>query len=152
MVDFSQVAEITLSYSAKVKAADRPRISMSSDIARFFRGVFPAEEIELREFFYVAFLSKANAVMGYLQLSAGGASGTVVDIKLLLGAALKAQAQAIILCHNHPSGNLKPSQADRDITRRILEAGKILDLSVLDHVILAPDGTYLSFADEGFLY
>ena len=88
MVDFSQVAEITLSYSAKVKAADRPRISMSADIARFFRGVFPVEEMELREFFYVAFLSRANAVMGYLQLSAGGASGTVVDLKLLLGAAL----------------------------------------------------------------
>ena len=75
----------------------------------------------------------------------------MVDIRLLFGVALKSLSVALILAHNHPSGNLKPSQADRNITRKIKSAAEVLDLKILDHLILNPDGQYYSFADEGIL-
>jgi len=84
------------------------------------------------------------------RISIGGVSGTVVDAKLIFKKALEQLASAIILCHNHPSGNLKPSQADIDITRKLKQAGKTLDIDVLDHLIIAESGFY-SFADEGLL-
>jgi len=81
-------------------------------------------------------------------VSRGGTSGTVVDAKIIFAAAIKARADGIILAHNHPSGNLQPSQADLDLTRKLRQAGEVLDISILDHLILAPDSGYYSFADE----
>lgn len=86
--------------------------------------------------------------MAICPISKGGVSGTVVDLKIVFAAALKGRASSIILAHNHPSGNLKPSQADIELTRKFRKAGEILDISVLDHLILSPDGDYYSFADE----
>jgi DNA repair protein RadC len=100
------------------------------------------------EEFWVLFLNQANIVMSREQLSQGGITGTVVDARMIFGKALEAQATSIILVHNHPSGNLRPSQADLDITRKLKAGGKLLDIKVLDHLIIAGKG-YYSLADEG---
>ena len=95
-------------------------------------------------------LSRANRVLGICTLSKGGTAGTVVDCKLVFATALKACAQSIIVSHNHPSGNLMPSEQDKRLTRRLVQVGKALDLPVLDHVIVTSEG-YFSFADDGEL-
>ncbi|MEO6134693.1 MAG: JAB domain-containing protein, partial [Ginsengibacter sp.] len=87
---------------------------------------------------------------GIYELSSGGISGTVADPKLVFMAALKSNACCLILSHNHPSGNLKPSHADEALTRKIAEAGKLFDIQVIDHVIVTSEG-YFSFADEGLM-
>lgn len=89
-------------------------------------------------------------MIGVFQVSTGGMCGTIADPRVIFAAALKACATSIILAHNHPSGNLQPSQSDIDLTNKLKAAGKLLDIEVLDHIILAED-TYLSFADEGIM-
>ena len=95
-------------------------------------------------------LSQSNRVLEIYEVSSGGIAGTVVDMRLLFAAALKAAAVGIIITHNHPSGKTSPSEADRNMTRKIREAGKLLDIPLLDHLIVTPE-TYYSFADEGAL-
>lgn len=106
------------------------------------------KSIEHREFFYVMLLNRANRAIGIFQLSMGGITSTVVDLRILFQAAIKANASQIIMAHNHPSGQLKPSETDIALTKRIKSAGEILDIAVLDHLILTADSFY-SFADEG---
>ena len=84
-------------------------------------------------------------------VSKGGLSGTVTDVRLIFQGAIKANASGIIVCHNHPSGNLNPSESDTKITHKIKEAGNIMDIQLLDHLILTMDGSYYSFADNGLL-
>ena len=100
------------------------------------------------EEFWVIFLNRANAVIGKQNISKGGVSGTVVDPKVVFKMAVQFPASGIILAHNHPSGNLKPSQADHQLTRKLKEAGKALDIPVLDHLIIG-ERDYFSFVDEG---
>ena len=102
------------------------------------------------EQFWVLLLNRANEIIKQVQISTGGVSGTVADPKIIFKAALEELASGIILVHNHPSGNIQPSQADRDLTRKVKEAGKFLDLPILDHLIFT-DSAYFSFADEGIL-
>ena len=104
----------------------------------------------LHEEFWVLFLNRANRIISKQQISAGGMSGTVADPRMIFKAALDQKALSIILCHNHPSGNTQPSTADIQLTRNIVEAGKVLEISVLDHVIITQTG-YYSFADEGVI-
>lgn len=99
------------------------------------------------EEFWVIFLNRANAVIGKQNISKGGVSGTVVDPKVVFKMAVQFPASGIILAHNHPSGNLKPSQADHQLTRKLKEAGKALDIPVLDHLIIG-ERDYFSFVDE----
>ena len=99
---------------------------------------------------YILLLNRANKALGYSKISLGGISGTVVDTKIVFQTALKANASSVILCHNHPSGNLKPSEADIKITKVIKDAGKIMDIPLVDHIIITDEGFY-SFADEGML-
>ncbi len=106
------------------------------------------ESLEHEEF-WVIYLSRANKVIKYSQLSIGGISGTVIDIRLLLKECLENLASSIIIAHNHPSGNLAPSQADRDITAKIAQAAKLLDIQLLDHLIIT-DTAYNSFGDNGW--
>jgi DNA repair protein RadC len=110
--------------------------------------VWPA--LEHREYSYVILLNRAAYVLGVYQLSSGGTTGTVVDPKLVFQSALKANASAIILAHNHPSGNLNPSEEDKKLTKKIQSAGSFLDINLYDHLILTNDG-YKSFADEGLM-
>ena len=108
--------------------------------------------MELKEYFFVLLLNSKNDLLGYIKISEGGINATHVDIRLAFATALKGVASAIIIVHNHPSGNLKPSRVDEDLTRRIKEAAQYMDIKVLDHLILGPvDDGYYSFADEGLL-
>jgi DNA repair protein RadC len=102
------------------------------------------------EEFWILLLDRANQILGRERISTGGVSGTLVDAKIIFRKALEYQASGIILCHNHPSGNLKPSQADIDLTRKLRKAGDNVDILVMDHMIIAESG-YYSFADEGIL-
>jgi DNA repair protein RadC len=145
-----EVAEIHLSYNPKVKASQRPKIESSKDAEKVLRQTWNSETIELVEHFRVLLLNRANKVLGILEVSQGGIAGTVADPKVIFACALKAAASGIILAHNHPSGNLTASQADIDLTKKLSMGGKLLEISVLDHIILTPEG-YLSFADEGLL-
>ncbi len=102
------------------------------------------------EEFWLVFLNRANKVIKKQLVSKGGVAGTVVDAKMIFKPAVENLASSVILCHNHPSGNRTPSQEDIALTKKIKEAGRVLDISVHDHIIIAND-TYYSFADEGFL-
>ncbi|CAN5774756.1 JAB domain-containing protein [soil metagenome] len=133
-----------------VKVSDRPKITHSSDAYKIFKAYWDENKIELQEQLKVMFLNRANKVLGIYEVSTGGISGTVADPKLIFAAALKASACSIILVHNHPSGNLKPSLQDEQLTQKIKEGGRYLDILVMDHLILTNEG-YYSFADEGLL-
>jgi DNA repair protein RadC len=145
-----QIAEIQLLYKTNVKPSLRPKISSSQDAYEILKSNWDEYKIELVEQFKILLTNRANKVLGIFEVSIGGIAGTVADPKLIFIAALKAGASGLILSHNHPSGNLNPSQADIDLTRRIKEAGKLLEIQLLDHVILTSEG-YYSFADEGLI-
>lgn len=145
-----QVAEIQLIYKSNVKPSERPKISTSKDARDVLMGTWDGTKLELVEQFKVMLTNRANRVLGIFEVSTGGISGTVADPRLIFAAAIKGIASGLILCHNHPSGNLQPSQADIDLTRKIKEAGKLLEIQLLDHIILTSE-EYYSFADEGLL-
>jgi DNA repair protein RadC len=146
---FLRVAEIEISYHPAIKPSKRISVSSSADAERVFRRIW-CKPVELRECFYALFLNRANKVLGYYLVSVGGITGTVVDPRCIFQAALKASATGILLAYNHPSGNPTPSDADIELTRKIKEAGDILEIKLLDHIILLPEG-YTSMADEGIL-
>ena len=145
-----QVAEIQLTYKSNVKPSQRPKINSSRDAHNVLQETWDQTKIELVEQFKVMLTNRANKVLGIFEVSTGGISGTVADPKLIFAAAIKAAASGIILAHNHPSGNLQPSQADIDLTRKIKEAGRFLEIQLLDHIIITSEG-YYSFADEGLI-
>jgi DNA repair protein RadC len=145
-----QIAEIQLSYHPHFKATERPQISQSMDAYTILSNNWNMETIELKEDFKLLLLNRANRVLGIYEVSSGGMAGTVVDPKLIFGIALKAGASYLVLSHNHPSGNLKPSTEDIAITKKLEAAGKLLDLLVIDHIIITKSG-YLSFQDEGLM-
>jgi len=124
------------------------KIQTSKDSADFFREVW--EGIDIYESFFVIYLNQANNTIGWYRASQGGLTGTVADPRLILKKALDILATSMILCHNHPSGNLKPSRADEILTDKIKGGGAFMDIKVLDHIILTED-SYYSFADEGLL-
>lgn len=138
----------SLEFGRRVSIApvvDRQRINSSRDAYNQLRGQLESLSIEEA---WVLLLNKTNEVISKVRLSVGGTSGTVVDAKVIFQKALEHKASGIILAHNHPSGNLNPSQADIDLTRRCKRAGEVMDLPVLDHLIISERG-YYSFADEG---
>lgn len=131
------------------ETADRKKevILHSKDIAEFLRAKLKYMK---REVFAVVFLNRANKVMHHEVISEGGITGTVADPRVILKKALEHDAVNIILCHNHPSGSIKPSRQDEELTQKIKEAARYLDIKVMDHIIVSEDG-YYSFADEGIL-
>ncbi|SFH31903.1 JAB domain-containing protein [Pontibacter chinhatensis] len=145
-----RVAEVKLSYRNRVKPSERPQVTCSADSYKVLQEGCYKSKLEFVEQFKVLLLNRANRVLGVYELSTGGVAGTVADPKLVFVAALKACASAVILAHNHPSGNLKPSQADLQLTKKIKAGGELLDIAVLDHLILTSEG-YYSLADEGLL-
>jgi DNA repair protein RadC len=144
------VAEVELIYKSRVKPSERPLVNSSSKCYQLLLQTWDENKIDFVEQFKVLLLNRCNRVLGIYELSSGGITGTVADVRLVMTAALKANAVAIILSHNHPSGNLKPSRPDIELTTKIKEAGRYLDIQVLDHVIVTSEG-YYSFADEGVL-
>jgi len=149
-ISLFQVSEIEVSYRPKFKASERPQITCSKDLHNILYENWDMNKIEFVEQFKVILLNRGNKVIGIHEVSTGGMAGTVADPKVIFSVALKCAAASIILSHNHPSGNLKPSQADINLTRKIKDGGSLLDISVLDHMILTADG-YYSFADEGLI-
>lgn len=145
----SNLAEIKVAYSTKVKFHDMQKITSSRDGETVLRKIW-SSQIEFREEFYLLLLNRANKVIGWHCISQGGLDSTVADIRIIFSIALKCVACGIIVAHNHPSGNLKPSETDIALTRKIKEAGKLLDITLFDHIILSNEG-YYSFADEGLL-
>jgi len=143
------LAEIEVSYKTTVKASERRTIRTSKDAESIFREIW-SSGIEFKEEFYILLLNRANKVLGWYKVSEGGMSGTVVDPKLVFSIALKGLASSICISHNHPSGNLKPSIEDINLTKRLKEAGALLEIPVLDHLIITNEGFY-SFADEGMM-
>ncbi len=142
------IAEVQISYSSYVKAKNRMKETSSKDAADAFRIFRPA--YEHIEFSYLLMLNRQNQILGYHQLSKGGITGAVVDIRMIFQVALKACATSLIPAHNHPSENLDTSDVNRKITRQIKEAGVILDIPLLDHLIMTID-SYLSMVDDGLL-
>lgn len=126
---------------------EKPVVSSSGDVATYL-------QTSLRDYrhevFAVVYLNRSNKINGFKIVSEGGITGTVADPRVILKKALEEDAVSIILCHNHPSGSLKPSRADEELTQKIKEAARYLDIKVLDHLIVSDDG-YYSFADEGIL-
>jgi len=142
-----KIAEIEVQYHTNVKPAERVKIAGSKDAAEAFRSVW-CRPLELKECFYAMFLNRGNKVLGTLLISEGGLCGTIVDVRSIFAPALKANSCSLLIAHNHPSGNGSPSQADLTLTQKIKEAGEILNIDLLDHIILLPDG-YTSLADDG---
>jgi DNA repair protein RadC len=138
--------------TVKTKKGDGITYQMksSADAAQFFRTIFNADTIQWTEESAMITLNRANEVISVDKLSSGGTSGVIVDAKVVFTIALKLTGHSIILAHNHPSGNLKPSEQDIEITRKLRSGGDILDIRVLDHIILSDSG-YLSMSDEGYI-
>ena len=129
------------------EALERKKITSSSSVFEYIQpriGDLPHEE------FHIIYLNNSNKVINSMQLSKGGITGTLVDVRLALKMALELGATSIILCHNHPSGNLNPSSADKQLTQKLKAAGENLDIKILDHLIVT-EKSYFSFADEGLL-
>ena len=145
-----QAAEIEISYRPKFKASERPQINSSLKAFNILSSNWSGDKIEFLEEFKIILLNRANRVLGIVNISQGGIAGTVADSKVIFAIALKACASGIILAHNHPSGQSMPSQADINLTKKMVQIGELLDLPVLDHVIGCTDH-YYSFKDEGLM-
>ena len=129
------------------EALEKPVVSTSRDIAEYLAVKIKDKRHEV---FGILFLNRANKINHFEIISEGGITGTVADTRVILRKALEEDAVNIVLCHNHPSGSLKPSRADEELTAKIKEAAKYFDIHVLDHIIVSDQG-YYSFADEGLL-
>lgn len=143
------VGEFTIDYQRKPTEEPLLKVDKSADVIGLLRQIWP-RSIDYIECSMMLMLNRNNRLVGYAHLSTGGISGTIMDIKVIFQHVLLNNAENIILAHNHPSGALIPSSQDRDITARIKDAGKLMDISLLDHIILSSNG-YYSFADEGVL-
>lgn len=128
-------------------ALEKPRITSSKDVFNLMQPVIG--DIEHEEF-WVLYMNNSNKVLAKTQISKGGLTATIVDVRLLFKRALELACVGLIVCHNHPSGKLQPSNADKDITQKIKQAGVTLDIKLLDHLIITQKA-YFSFADEGII-
>lgn len=154
MIDYErfEIDEIQLSYHPRNiwKQKVTSSASATTCFKEMLRAVFDEGTIRYKEYFYVLYLRRNNDVIGYRKVSEGGLSGTVVDIREILGVALKCGASNLILCHNHPSGNLNPSDQDIRLTKKIQKACQVMDLHCLDHIIITSNG-YSSLMDKGIM-
>ncbi len=144
------IQEIKLHYSENLNAQPIT-IKSSQDAYEAFKLIFNPNTLAIREEFNIIYLNRANKVIGTYQDFKGGITGVAVDLRLIFAVALKCLAVTIIVAHNHPTNNLKPSQEDLDITQKLHDAGKILDINLMDHLILGTDNNYVSFVKEGWM-
>ncbi len=144
----SIIQEVEILYKPTIINTDLEKITSSKDAYQILKNIFPS--LNYREYFYIILLSNSNRVLGYKLISMGGLTSTIVDVRIIMQTALKGNAVALILAHNHPSGTLKPSQSDINLTNKVKKAGEVLDINILDHIIIT-DTSYYSFADEGNL-
>jgi DNA repair protein RadC len=143
------VSEVELIYKTNIKPSERIKIEDSKKVYEVLKTVYDYNKIEHKESFYAMYLNRANKILAVILISEGGTSACLVDVKLIFQAALKLNASGIILSHNHPSGQLQPSSADIQITNKVKEAAKLLEMQVIEHIIVTPeDDKYYSFADN----
>jgi DNA repair protein RadC len=140
-------AAFELGRRREMAEAEKNIIKSSADIAKYLQAFLKDRHAEI---FIVAYLNRANRLIRIEIISEGGLTGTIADPRIILKKALDLRAVNMVLCHNHPSGNLKPSKADEDLTQKIIRAAALIDVQVLDHIIVSNQG-YFSFADEGLL-
>lgn len=148
--DSPQVAEITMSYKTKVSDKNKPYVNSSLDAYLLLKSVWNEDHIEFIEEFRILLLNRRQRVIASYMVGQGGCEGVYVDLKLIFKAALVTNASSIILSHNHPSGNLQPSEQDKLLTKDIVQLGKMLRLPIFDHIIVTVD-SYYSFADSGLI-
>lgn len=144
----NKIAEIQVSYNTPDN--ERPKITSGEKAFEVLLNSWDKGSLELQEEFKILLLNRANEVLGIYPMSKGGITGTVVDVRLIFSVALKSNATGIILAHNHPSGTLKPSDADKTLTKKIKKCSEFMDIALLDHLIVTKYGFY-SFANEGML-
>ncbi|GGE67971.1 DNA repair protein RadC [Pedobacter psychrotolerans] len=142
-----KVAEVEVSYKSNYNITERPKINSSQDAYRILMQYWQLGRIELLEEFKVILLNTSNRVLGIVDISVGGVQGTLADPKIIFSVALKTSSSKIILAHNHPSGNLNPSDADKRLTEKLKDGGKLLDIEVCDHLIITKHN-YYGFADN----
>lgn len=140
-------AALELGVRRNMAIKKKSTIKQSSDVASYLQAELGHKQMES---FVVVYLNRANHIIRQETISEGGITGTVADPRIILKKALDHHAVSIILCHNHPSGNLKPSKADEQLTNKIKNAAAFLDIQVMDHIIVSEEG-YYSFADEGLM-
>lgn len=145
-----KVAEVQLSYKPHFKAQERPQINSSKQAYQILLNNWDRELINFIEQAKMILLNRNNRVLGIVDLSTGGGGATVVDLKVVFAIALKATATSLILAHNHPSGDLKPSSDDIRLTEKLKEAGKLLGIEIHDHLIISENG-YYSMAEETYI-
>lgn len=148
MKNLMKVSEVKLVYKTKYDMSERPKINGSQSAYKIFLSVWDMDTIEYRESTKMLYLNRANRVLGISMISEGGTHGTVVDTKLIMQYALKINASSFILAHNHPAGNIIPSDPDNAITKKLKEIGGLLGIQLLDHLIIT-NRDYFSYADEG---
>lgn len=146
----SQICEVKAVYSTKIKASERPKIRCSSDIIKYFRPFF-AENMEQKELVFMMLLDRGNKILGIVKIGEGSAVGCVIDIQYCLRIAILTNAQAVCVCHNHPSGELRPSESDKTVCKKLQDAMKLVDITMIDNLIIT-ESDYYSFADEGLIY
>lgn len=144
----SEVSEIQVSYKPNKMVSSK--ITTSFDAVQIIRKFWNEETIEMQEEVKVILLNNSNCVLGIYNLSKGGIASSLVDIRLVLSVTLKCLAPGIILVHNHPSGNLKPSAADLNIVKKLNQSCKLMDITLFDNIIITKE-SYMSFADDGLL-
>lgn len=149
-LDLFKLAEVELAYRSTVKPSERPKVTSSREAYELFLNNWNEGNLQFREEAKLLLVNRNARALGIYNVSSGGTAGTYVDPKQVYMAALKTNASSIILAHNHPSGNLKPSDADIKLTQKLAEAGKVLEITLLDHLVVTSEG-YYSFADEGKL-
>ena len=145
----NKVNEIMVSYKEKTNVCESVTISSSADAGKVLFEDWNKNTIELQEIFKIILLNNSNKVKGIYVVSSGGITGTLVDVRILFAVILKSLSTGVILAHNHPSGKLKPSEADKQLTSKIKRAAAFFDIKVLDHLIIVPNGEYYSFSDNG---
>lgn len=145
-----KAAEVQLTYKSNVAKKDRVKIGNPDDAERVARSIYSEDEIEHREHFYCIMCNNANEVLGFVHVGTGGLTGTVADPRIMFQAALLANACGIIMVHNHPSGSLRPSDADIRLTQKVNEGAKLLDIQLMDHLILSAESCF-SFRQDGLI-
>ena len=143
-----KVSEIKISYTNEVD--EKIKVMGSSEVYQVLKANWDWDTIELQEEFKILLLNQGNQVLGIKSMFKGGINTCSIDVRLIMGMALKANASALVITHNHPSGNLNASESDKRITSKIKECCELFDIRLLDHIIMAKN-SYLSFADEGIL-
>ena len=148
-INYFKIPEIKVTYSDKVRTTDRLQILNSNDLYKVFKLAFK-DCMQHHEEAYVVYMNRAKRVMGISCISKCGIAGTVVDLRIIMQQALKANASCLAFCHNHPSSNLYPSQEDKELTKKLSAACKFLDINFVDHLIITEEN-YYSFANEGLI-